>query len=323
MPSLAYMNGYSSVHPPYAVVQADYDGADVVDELKETLDEMSDDPECAGRPVPIYTVGGSFGAITTELLYLYMLGGVPFILEPGIVVEGSGTDDARMVNRAGRFISGMYMKDNNYVYSIGYVDDPCEAYAYAVEFTSRQVPSKDTGIDPGLVNSYIAANPYAMTHVGSIQKMGGTLFDVYAISATESAMFRPDKDFMGGEPDVENDRDGISGRIEVILCGGNPDIVCIGTICSIDGWMFNVWVPNEAGYVECGKWMLDQGDIPRDVLFVDEDELSQAYIMYEEKLRHDAMEAEGVDLDEEESDVPDFDYEEYYSEEAEDREKRS
>lgn len=315
MPSVSYMNGYSSVCPPYAVVQSNYDGAEPVDELKTEMDKMSDEDACQGRPVPIYYVSGTLGAISTEVIYFYMFGGVPLILDPGIAVEGSGTEDAMMVNRSGRFITEMFMHDNAHVFSIGYVDDPCEAYSYAVEFTRRQVPTKDTSLNEDIVNSYLAANPYSLAHVGTIQKVGGTVFEVYAIGSTESAMFRPDKDFMGGEPDVENDRDGIGGRVEVILCGGNPDIVCIGSICSLDGWMFNVWVPNEAGYVDCGMHMLAQDDIPRDVLYIDEDELAQAYLMYDEKLRHDEMEAEGIDTDEEETDVPDFDYEEYYSEE--------
>lgn len=319
MPSVSYMCGLSSVRTPYAVIQSDYDGSDVIDELKDELDRMSDDPECQGRPVPIYSIGGAIGSIRVELIYLYMLGGVPLILDPGIVVEGSGTDDAAMVNRAGRFITGMYMNDNMHVYSIGYVDDPCDAYRYAVDFTRRNVPSKDTGIDADLVNTHIAANPDSMEHVGTIQNPGGTRFDVYAISATESAMFRPDKDFMGGEPDVENDVDGVAGRTEVLLCGGNPDIVCIGSVCSSDGWVFSVWVPNERGYVDCGTRMLEQDDIPHDVLYVDEDELAQAYAMYFDKLRSDEMEADGVDTDEE-SDVPDFDYEEYYSDEEQARE---
>ena len=321
MPSLSYMNGYSSVHPPFAVVQSDYDGSDPVEELKEELDKMSDEPACQGRPVPIYFVGGTLGAITTELIYLYMFGGVPLILEPGVVVEGSGTDDAMLVNRSGKFITEMFMHGNDHVFSIGYVDDPCDAYAYAVEYTRHQVPMKDTSLDADMVNSYLAANPYSMAHVGTIQRPGGTMFEVYAIGATESAMFRPDKDFIGGEPDAENDRDGVHGRIEVILCGGDPDIVCIGSICSLDGWLFSVWVPNEAKYIDCGTRMLAQDDIPHDVLYVDETELEQAYLMYDEKLRHDEMEAEGIDTDEEETDVPDFDYEEYYSAEFEDRNK--
>ena len=314
------MNGLSSVRAPFAVVQTNYDGADTVEEIKAEFDKMSEEPECQGRPVPVYSVSGTLGAINTELVYLYMLGGVPFILDPGIAVEGSGTDDAMLVNRSGKLVTSLYMSDNTHVYSIGYVDDPCDAYSYAVEFTRRQVPSEDTGIDPDLVNSYIGANPYSITHVGTIHRPGGTRFDVYAIGATESAMFRPDKDFIGGEPYNEDDHDGVAGRIEVLLCGGNPDIVCIGSVCSMDGWMFSVWVPNEAEYIECGKWILSQGDFPCDVLYVDEDELAQAYVMYEEKLRHDEMEADGIDTDEE-TDVPDFDYEEYYADLQEERDR--
>ena len=194
MPSLSYMNGYSSVHPPFAVVQCNYDGADPVEELKDELDKMSDEPECQGRPVPIYYISGTLGAISTEVIYMYMFGGVPLILDPGIVVEGSGTDDAMMVNRSGRFITEMFMHGNDHVFSIGYVDDPCDAYSYAVEYTKRQVPTKDTSLDADMVNSYLAANPYSMTHVGTIQRPGGTMFEVYAIGATESAMFRPGED---------------------------------------------------------------------------------------------------------------------------------
>jgi len=315
MPSLSYMNGLSSVRPPFAVVQADYDGVDQYMELMGELDKLSDDPECQGRPVPIYIVGGSIGMITTEILYIYMLGGVPLILEPGISVEGRGGGDMYMTDKPGRFITDLYSRDNSNVYSIGYVDDPCEAYAYAVEFTSKHVPSEDSGIDPEIVNGYLASNPYRMNHVGTIQRMGGTLFEVYAVNATESAMFRPNKDFMGGEPDAENDTDGIRGRVEVILCGGNPDIVCVGAIAGIDGWLFNVWVPNEASLVDCAIHMLQQDDIPHDVLFVDELELEQAFVMYDEKLRADSMEEDGEGLPDD-SDVPNFDYEEYYSEES-------
>ncbi len=65
MPSLSYMNGLSSVRPPFAVVQADYDGVDQYMELMGELDKLGDDPECQGRPVPIYICGGSIGMITT------------------------------------------------------------------------------------------------------------------------------------------------------------------------------------------------------------------------------------------------------------------
>lgn len=317
MASLAYINGLSAVAPPFAVIHSDYDGGDCCDELMAEFDKMSDEPACQGRSVPAYSVRGTLGAITVDLIYFYMFGGVPFILDPGVIAVTDGERGAVMVNRSGQFISELFSRNNGEVFSIGYVDDPCEAYSYAVEFTRRTVPTKDTGIDADLVNSYIAANPDSMMHVGTIQNPGGTIFDVYAISSTESAMFRPDKDFMGGEPDVEDDKEGSGGRIEVILCGGNPDIVCIGSICSAEGWMFSVWVPNEKGFVDCGKHMLEQGDVPLDAICFDEDDLEQAYHMYEEKLRYDESEAEGEE--DEETDVPDFDYEEFYSEEAERR----
>jgi len=313
MASLAYMNGLSSVSAPFAVVATDYDGSDIVDSLKDELDRMSDEPECQGRPIPVYTVSGMLGSIRTEVFYLYMLGGVPMILDPALVVEGGGDDDAVMTNRSGRFIEAMFGANNTHVFSIGYVDSPDDAYPYAMEFTRSHVPNKDTGIDESIVNSYIAANPNTVTHVGTIQRPGGTRFDVYAMTETESAMFRPNKDFMGGEPDVEDWKEGARGPIEVILCGGNPDIVCVGGICSLDGWLFDIWVPNEPDFVDCAMHMVEQGDIPQDVLYIDEDELAQAYVMYLEKLRSDEA-SEDETEEEEETDVPDFDYEEYYAE---------
>ena len=325
MPSVSYMNGLSSVCAPFAVVQSNYDGADCIDEIMGELDRMSDDPACQGRPVPVYSVRGTIGFIEVDLVYLYMLGGVPLIMDPGIVLRSAENGQIDEIQTTGRLISGLFSRDNDRVFSIGYVDDPCDAYAYAVEFTRHNVPSPDTHLSADLVNSYIAANPDTMMRVGTIQNPGGTVFDVYAIGPTESAMFRPDKDFMGGEPYSENDIDGTRGKIEVLLCGGNPDIVCIGSVCSADGWVFNVWVPNERGYVDCGTHMIEQGDIPPDVLYVDSEELAQAYMMYDDKLRADEAEVNGDSLpsEDDDTDVPDFDYEEYYSEEDDRREKAS
>lgn len=314
MASVAYMNGLSSVSAPFAVVATDYDGSDIVETLKDELDRMSDEPECQGRPIPVYTVSGMLGSIRTEVFYLYMLGGVPLILDPALAVEGGGDDDAEMAHRSCRFIEAMYGANNEHVYSIGYVNTPEEAYSYAVEFTKRNIPHDDTGIDATVVNPYIAANPNSVMHVGTIQNPGGTMFDVYAFNETESAMIRPNKDFMGGEPDVEDWKEGARGPIEVILCGGNPDIVCVGSIASIDGCIFDIWVPNERDFVDCAMHMVEQGDIPQDVLYIDEDELAQAYVMYLEKLRSDEAAADDEAEEEEETDVPDFDYEEYYSE---------
>jgi hypothetical protein len=126
-------------------------------------------------------------------------------------------------------------------------------------------------------------------------------------------------DFIGGEPDVEDDTEGQRGRYEVILVGGNPDIVPIGVITGLDGWMFTVWVPNEAGFVECGLRMLAQGDIPHDVMYVDEVELEQAFDMYSQKLQEDARVADEKDAPPEKDDVPDFDYDEYYASERGER----
>lgn len=322
MPSRGYENGLASICSRFAVVQSNYDGADCVEELSDEFDKMADDPDCAGRPVPVYSMRGTVGSVEVDLVYMFMLGGVPLILDPGIVVRGTGDGNVEEVQASGRFITEMFTHNNTSVFSIGYVDDPCDAYAYAVDFTSRSVPMPDTGISADLVNSYLATHPDTMTHVGTIQRMGGTIFDVYAIDATESAMFRPDKDFMGGEPDVEDDKEN-RGRIEVLLCGGNPEIVCVGSLCGADGWMFRVWVPNEAGYVDCAMHMLEQDDIPREALYVDSDELAQAYMMYDEKLTHDQMVQDGEDGAEEEDDVPYFDYEQYYDDLEEDRQGRA
>jgi len=319
MPSKSYMNGSSSVYAPFAVLYSDYDGGNMLDEIKTEMDKISDEPDCKGRPVPFYIMRGSVELVKTEVVFLYMFGGVPLILDPGIVASGTDVSDAVVSNETGSFITDMYMQNNDFVFSIGYVDDPCEAYGYAVDYTKKHVPSKDSGIDAGLVNSYIAANPDSMDFVGTVQRMGGTRFDVYAISATESAMFRSDKDFIGGEPDVEDDTEGQRGRYEVILVGGNPDIVPIGVITGLDGWMFTVWVPNEAGFVECGLRMLAQGDIPHDVMYVDEVELEQAFDMYSQKLQEDARVADEKDAPPEKDDVPDFDYDEYYASERGER----
>lgn len=309
MPSASYMNGLSSVYRTFSVLLSDYDGNDIVAELMEELDVMSDEEECQGRPVPVYIMTGTIGAIRTEMLFFYMLGGVPLILSPAFAVTGTGVGDAKMTLDGGRLLAAMYSRNNNFVYSVGYVDSPAEAYAAAVEYTRTNVPTPDPGIDRELVESYIAGKGGAMLPLGVIEKPGGTRLEVYAFDETESSMFRPDKDFMGGRPDEESGR--VRGKTEVILYGGNPDIVCVGGICSADGAFFDVWVPNEKGYIDCARHMIEQGDIPRDTLYIDEDDLAQAYVMYDDKLRSDEAKS---DEEDEDTDVPDFDYEEFYTE---------
>lgn len=309
MPSSSYMNGLSSVYRTFSVLLSDYDGNDIVAELMEELDRMADEDECQGRPVPVYIMTGAIGAIRTEMLFFYMLGGVPLIMVPAFAVTGTGIGDAGMTLDGSRFISAMYSRNNNLVYSVGYVDSPAQAFAAAVEYTRSNVPSPDSGLDRELVESYIAGKGGALLPLGVIQKPGGTRFEVYAFDETESSMFRPDKDFMGGHPDEESGR--VRGKTEVILYGGNPDIVCVGGFCSIDGAFFDVWVPNEKEYIDCATHMLEQGDIPRDTLYIDDDDLAQAFVMYDDKLRSDEVKA---DEEEAETDVPDFDYEEFYSE---------
>ena len=310
MPSSSFANGTSSVRNPFTVVVSDYDGADIVEEVMGEFSKESDEPECQGSPVPVYSVTGSLGAIHSECMFLYMIGGVPLIMVPSVAVIGTGKDDAKLAQDGGHLISSMYTRNNSHVYSIGYVDDPMHAYAHAVDFTSKQIPYPDSAIDAEMVNAYLADKAGSVNSVGTIFNPGGTRFDVYAFSESESMFIRPDKDFMGGEPYEESGP--VPGGYEVILVGGDPDVVCIGGFCTVDGCMFDVWVPNEKWYVECARNMMAQGDIPFDTLFIDYDAMYQAYDMFEEKLRADEEKAdESVEPD---TDVPDFDYDEYFDE---------
>lgn len=303
MPGKLYGLGLGGACEPFKIILSDFNGADIIEELKAEISDILDTGVADGSPVPVYIMTGVLGAIRVEVLILYIYGGVPFILDPYVGIEGGGLRDGTLV-RGGSFVGAMLsVESNRMAFSLGYVDSPDQAYGYAVTYTRGNPLVKNTGISDNTVALYLSSNSGSVTRVGSIQKLGGSLFDVFAFNNTESALIRDDKDFIGGEPDRQN---GIrQGKYEVILFGGDPDIVQVGAHSSLYGDMFCVWVPNDARFIECAKNMLMQGDLPRDSAYVDYDDLADAYAMYASKLLEDERDADSAAEDD---DVPDFVY---------------
>lgn len=310
MPGKMYWLGLTACCEPFKIVLSDYDGEDIIEALKTEISDILDSGEYDGRPIPVYIMTGVLGAIRVEVLILYIFGGAPLMLDPSVAIEGGGTRDGHLVT-GNTFISRMYADNNSMVYSLGYVDSPSEAYEYAVKYTRTNPLVKNAGISDDTASLYISSNSESVQTVGKIQRLGGSVFDVYAFNNTESSLIRTDKDFIGGEPYEQN---GIHrGKYEVILYGGDPVIVPVGAICGAQGDFFRVWVPNDAGFIECTTSMLSYGDIPNESLYVDYDDLADAYAMYSAKLVSEEQEAD-ANAESDAGDVPDFDYEEFYDE---------
>ena len=109
---------------------------------------------------------------------------------------------------------------------------------------------------------------------GVVDEPGGRRFDVYTIDGTTSSVIRPNKDF-SGDPLVESGLN--KDDREVILVGGNPDIVPIGSLCTHFGTLFRVWVPNDAAVLSIAKDELDDEHLPEDIFRLDEDNIADAY----------------------------------------------
>lgn len=305
--STSYEQGLSSVTPPFKIVLSDHDGADIIAEFKKEVNKMLEEDECKYRPVPCYITTGVLGNMRAEMVIVYIYAGIPFILAPLLCIEGYDATHAKMAP-GGYFISRMYEKDNTRAFSLGYVDKPSQVYKYAKEYTKKNPIIDSIDIDEKVINTYIVNNIKTVKSVGTIYRVGGSRFEVYGFDTDESRMIRTTKDFVGGNPYIEN---GIpEGKTEVILYGGNPDIVQLGDFCTKDGNIFGVWVPNGEKFVKKGSEILTKFILPNDIFVVDEDELAEVYAMagmYLEKL--DAAEDEEP---EDESDVPDIEPEDIF-----------
>jgi hypothetical protein len=79
----------------------------------------------------------------------------------------------------------------------------------------------------------------------------------------------------------------------VILVGGDPDIVYVGTQSSPSGFLFDVWVPNDSRYYSRAKDVVSSGLLPMGNMVIDDDEYCESYSILLKILRELDEEANG------------------------------
>ena len=280
MPSVACQFGLCSCHEQYTVVLTDEDGTDIAQAFKDEIDAMMANPELHYIPVPFYISTGSLGMLHTESVIVFVYAGIPFIFGSRIAISGAGLGDAFYSEDGGRLLASIYGNNNRRVYSLGYTrsGSPLE---HAVDYLTHNPPIASPDIDETVAEHHIVFNK-TNERVGVISKDGGTRLEIYAFDTDESRMIRSNKDFVGGTPYAEN---GIpEGRTEVVAYGGLPEIIQIGEICSTDGYLYDVWVPNVPVITRVAKDIFNDEVLPRDALYTNLEELEECYALFHRKL---------------------------------------
>ena len=281
MVSVPCQLGLSSCFAQYSVVLSDEEGDDIVQLFKDEIDGMMGSPELYYTPVPFYVSTGSIGNLHAEMLIVFLYAGIPFVLSSPFAIDGSGLTDAVVTDGGGRLISRVYAQNNRRVYSLGFMEVGKNPLEYAKDYLSHNPPIASPDIDEGVAEEHIV-NSKINERVGVISKDGGTRLEIYAFDTDESRMIRGNKDF-GDDPYKER---GIpAGMVEVIAYGGLPDMISVGNLCSTDGSIFEVWVPNAPGLTRIAREIFNEGLLPIDAFTLDTNGVEECYAMFHSKLK--------------------------------------
>lgn len=298
MVSVPCQLGLSSCFEQYSVLISDEDGDDIVQLFKDEIDGMMGNSELHYMPVPFYITSGTIGNLHAEGAIVYMFGSIPFILSSAFSIDGSGISDAIMTNGGGQLLSRIYGENNRHVYSLGFIEVGTNPLDYANEYLGHNPPIASSDIDDMVAEEHIV-NAKINERIGVISKDGGTRLEIYALDTDESRMIRLNKNF-GDVPYEE--RDIPSGMIEVIAYGGLPDIICIGSVCTMDGCIFEVWVPNASGLTHIAREIFNEGLLPLDAFTLDTDSIEECYARFHSKLRDIEDEAISKEIEAESDD---------------------
>ena len=280
MVSVPCQLGLSSCFAQYSVVLSDEDGDDILQLLKDEIDGMMGNPELFYVPVPVYVSTGTIGSIHSEFLILFLYAGIPFILSSSFSIDGAELKDAMITNDGGRLVSRLYAENNRQVFSLGFTQVGDNALEYARDYLMHNPPIPSPDIDSNITEEHLV-NAKLNERKGVISKDGGTRLEIFSLDTDESRMIRAHKDF-GDDPNSER---GIpAGMMEVIAYGGIPSIISIGNICTTDGSIFEVWVPNVPKLTRVARSIFEAGLIPIDSLTLDTDGVEECYATFHKKL---------------------------------------
>jgi len=292
-------HGFTTLDSNYMVFLSDLDGSDMKSEFKDFVDvaigetvidgKKTYDKKYWNRPIKIFCTSGVLGMYAwCEYAILFILEGVPFILSSRVRLEGIDEFDPTFKTSEHATLSSLMAENCKKVVSLGFIDPSSDVRSYVSDYMQKNpaIPSHDIGFD--LAKS-MAANE-SMRYYGAIYRPGGYLYDIYTADRTVSRAIRPNKEY---RDDPLNEVDNLPNGMEVLLIGGEPDIVPIGTLVNKAGFLFDVWVPNHRQYYKMAMKYLYTGCVPNDIFYFDDDDLIENYAILIKSMRTLDEEANG------------------------------
>lgn len=289
--------GYTTVDSLYSIFLSDLEGTSMTDEFKAFIESCIIDKKYWYAPIKVFSCSGVLGMYARcEYSVVLILDGVPFIMSSRVKLEGTDEYDPEFLTSDNSVMAALMSENSNKVVSAGFIDPSSDVTKYVSEYIQKNpaIPSVDISFD--LAKSF--AKNDKMKYWGAIYKPGGYMYDIYSIDRTVSRAIRPNKEF-GNDPLNEVDR--LPEGMEVLLIGGEPDIVPLGTMANKNGMLFDVWIPNQRRYYKFAMSILGAGYIPNDIFVFDEDDMVENYAILMKALHVLDEEANGPEDDEDES----------------------
>ena len=256
---------------------SDIDGEDLATDVKAYIADLKKRYPDNSPPVKLFTASGVLGMYArTELCFVMIYGGVPYILPVHVEFEGIDENDAKFEDGANRVIKLLSTQGCNNVVSLGFVSKQVNVNEFVLDYAKHSPLFNTTEIDHNLVSMSIQSG--TISSLGSLYLPGGYLYDIYVLDRLMSKTLRPYRDFTKEE-------DPFPEGNEVILVGGDPDIVRVGSQATQTGFMFDVWIPNDARYYNTAVATVAEQRLPLANVEVDDDEFLESYAYLLKMLR--------------------------------------
>lgn len=256
---------------------SDIDGNDSIDDFQSYVNDLKSKYPDMSPPVKVFSASGVLGMYArTNMTYVMIYGGIPYIIPIHRELDGTDEHDAEFSNTNNRIVQSMSNRGCNHVVSLGFVDDTVNVNEYVLNYAKKSPLFDSNDLDYNVVLMAIQSDK--IHPIGSLYFPGGALYDIYVLEPLYSKTFRTFKDFTKPNETFP------AGK-EVMLVGGDPEIVYVGTQAAPNGLLLDVWVPNTANNYNRAAQIVANGLLPLGTVVADDDELLESYAILMKMLR--------------------------------------
>lgn len=291
--------GFTTLDSTKTLYCSNIDGDDMATDFRKFIEMAVNDKSMWNRPIKCFFNTGVYQVnARTEYAILFVMGGVPYILTTRICLAGTDEHDPEFMTADNSVIAQIISENAKNVASVGFVDPSENVTNYVSEFVKSNPVMKNPNISYALALDFSISG--AMRYHGAIYKPGAFLYDIFTTNRVVSLAIRPNKDFATG--DTMNENASLPDGMEILLVGGEPDLVSVGTVCTPNGCMFDVWVPNRKNFYKSAVNAMANEYLPCDAFELNEEDFIKSYAILVTTLREIDEERNGPDDDEMEAD---------------------